>query len=201
MARGLQLKPGLAWLALCALLAGGAAAAALLPASALEWRPDVALAEPWRWWTAALVHWSPRHLAANLAGATVLAAFGWTARTPTRMALAWAAAWPLTQLALLAQPALDPYGGLSGVLHAGVAAAAWSLLHRDRGARRFVGAAVLVGLALKLILERPWAAVTVVMPEWDFPVAPFAHTAGALAGLLAAVVADAWPRRAAAPLP
>ncbi|HET9821577.1 MAG TPA: rhombosortase [Burkholderiaceae bacterium] len=200
MARGLRLKPGQAWLVLCALLAAGAAAAALLPAAALEWRPELALAEPWRWWTAALVHWTPRHLAANLAGAAVLAGFGWTARAPTGIAVAWAAAWPLTQLALLAQPALQRYGGLSGVLHAGVAAVAWWLLRRDRGARRLVGGAVLAGLVLKLVLERPWAAVAVVVPEWDFPVAPFAHASGALAGLLAAVVADAWPRRAA-PLP
>ena len=195
MARGLRLKPGQAWLALCALLAAGAVTASLWPASALEWRPDDALAEPWRWWTAAFVHWTPRHLAANLAGAAVLAVFGWTARTPTHVAIAWAAAWPLTQLALLAQPALQHYGGLSGVLHAGVAAAAWSLSSRDRGGRRLVGAAVLGGLALKLLLERPWAAVTMVVPEWDFPVAPFAHATGALGGLLAAVVADAWARR------
>ena len=196
MARSLQLKPGRAWLALCALLAVGASVAVLLPASALEWRPDRAFVEPWRWWTAALVHWGPHHLVANLAGTAVLAGFGWTARTPTRIALAWAGAWPLTQLALLAQPALQPYGGLSGVLHAGVAAAAWSLVRCDRGARRVVGTAVLVGLALKLLLERPWAAVTIVVPEWDFPVAPLAHAAGGVAGLLAAVVAEAWPRRA-----
>ena len=42
-------------------------------------------------------------------------------------ALAWALAWPLTHLALLAEPALLRYGGLSGVLRAGAAVAAVAL--------------------------------------------------------------------------
>ncbi len=190
MASGVRLSPARAWLALCALLALGALVGMLLPSSALDWQPSRAPQEPWRWWSAAFVHWTPRHLAANLAGVLVLAVFGLAAAVPWSAVRAWLLAWPLTHLALTVEPALVHYGGLSGVLHAGVAAAAWPLVRHGRGVRRALGAAVLAGLAVKVLAERPWAGATVAMPEWDFPVAPLAHAAGALAGLACAVLAD-----------
>ena len=114
---------------------------------------------------------------------------------PPRAALVWAATWPLTHVALALQPALVSYGGLSGVLHAGVAIAAWHLLRHAQGRARALGALVLVGLAAKIVLEAPWAAPTQLVPGWDFPVAPLAHATGALAGLLCAVLADALTRK------
>ncbi|MEY4909639.1 MAG: rhombosortase [Pseudomonadota bacterium] len=39
---------------------------------ALAWVPALAWSEPWRWWSAAWVHLSTRHLLANLAGAALV---------------------------------------------------------------------------------------------------------------------------------
>lgn len=179
-----------AWLALCALAAIGAGAGWLLPAAWLDWQPTLAWMQPWRWWTAAFVHWSPLHLAANLAGCAVLVAFGAAAQLPRRAAAAWALAWPLTHAALLAQPALAHYGGLSGVLHAGVAVAALSLLAGPGRSRRqrAVGGAVLAGLVLKLLLERPWAGPLQQPAGWDIAVAPMAHAGGVAAGVLSGLL-------------
>lgn len=182
-----------AWLALAACAAAGSTITWFLPATALDWQPARAFVEPWRWVTAAFVHWSPLHLGANLAGTAVVAAFGHAAALPRRAALAWALAWPATQGALLAQPALAHYGGLSGVLHAGVAVAAVHLLARS-GRARWIGGAVLVGLALKIVLERPWAGPLLHPAGWDIAVAPLAHAAGAVAGATAGAV-SAWTMR------
>jgi rhomboid family GlyGly-CTERM serine protease len=177
-----------AWLALAAIAAAGSLLAWWLPAAALDWQPARAGSEPWRWLTAAFVHWSPLHLAANLAGAAVLAAFGWAAALPARAALAWALAWPLTHGALLLQPALAHYGGLSGVLHAGVAVGATVLVLDRTGRTRRIGAAVAAGLLLKIVFERPWAGPLSHPPGWDIAIAPLAHAGGAAAGLLCACV-------------
>jgi rhomboid family GlyGly-CTERM serine protease len=179
------------WLAFSALLAASAVALWSAPRDALDWQPTRALTQPWRAWTAAFVHWTPWHLGANLAGCAVVGAFGVVARLPARATAAWLAAWPLAQGALALQPQLERYGGLSGVLHAGVAVAAWHLLRHEHGQRRAIGAAVMAGLAVKLALERPWAAPLQHVPGWDFAVAPLAHATGAVAGLLCAVAADA----------
>jgi rhomboid family GlyGly-CTERM serine protease len=180
----------LAWIATAGMLAALAALLWFSPRGALEWQPGLALSQPWRLWSAAFVHWSPWHLAANLIGCVVVAAFGAAAGVPLRASAAWLAAWPLGHVALALQPALASYGGLSGVLHAGVAIAAWQVVRDLAGYRRLVGAAVLVGLALKLALEASWRAPVQVVPEWDFPVASLAHLTGSLAGLLCAVIAD-----------
>lgn len=182
-----------AWIGLCALAGAGSLIGWLAPAAMLDWQPGRAAAEPWRLLTAAFVHWSPLHLGANLAGVAVLAFFGHRARLPARAALAWGLAWPLTHAALWLQPALAHYGGLSGVLHAGVAVAAVHLL-AARGRPRAVGAAVLAGLAVKLLLERPWAGPLAHPPGWDIAVAPLAHAAGAVAGVTAGAV-SAWTMR------
>jgi rhomboid family GlyGly-CTERM serine protease len=176
------------WLVLCALGAAGSLVGWTMPSSWLDWQPALAPTEPWRFITAAFVHWSPMHLGANLAGAAVLAAFGHAATLPARATLAWALAWPLTHAALLAQPELAHYGGLSGVLHAGVAVAATGLVLLRPGRRRCIGAAVLAGLLLKILLERPWAGALARPAGWDIPVAPLAHAAGALAGTAAALL-------------
>ncbi len=186
--------PGTAWLALTALLAGGALMAWWLPAVWLDWQPALAASEPWRWWTAAFVHWSPLHLAANLLGCALVGALGAVGRVPTRVALAWCAAWPATHIALLLQPALAHYGGLSGVLHAGVAVAATHLLCAGHGRRRAIAAAVLAGLAVKIALEAPWGPPLRHPADWDIAIAPLAHATGAAAGVLAALAAMGWER-------
>lgn len=196
--------PGFAWAAAALLYAAAAAAVALLPpdwAAVLDWQPALAWTQPWRWWSAAFVHLSPAHLAANLAGCGVVAAFGAAARLPPRAALAWCVAWPLTQLALLVlAPALTRYAGLSGVLHAGVAVAAWFLVTQGAGGRRrTVGWLVWAGLAAKLLSETPWRAPVQAVPGWDIPIAAIAHLSGALAGLGCAAVVSLGRRRGALP--
>lgn len=191
-------QPGPGWLGLCALLALGACAAYFfLPPAALDLQPDRWLREPWRLWTSAWVHWTPLHLAGNAAGAAVLALYGRAAGLGRDHALGGFIAWPLTHLllALWGTPGLMHYGGLSGVLHAGVALASTVLLARH-GLQRAVGAAVWAGLLLKLAWESPWgprlAAPGAV--GWDFAVATRAHAAGVLAGLLCALAVE-WHER------
>jgi membrane associated rhomboid family serine protease len=129
---------GVAWVALAALLClgaimitaiaaeGGAPLAAAPLATALDWQPALGLREPWRLWTCAWVHWSAAHLGVNVVGALVVAFVGWRGRMSLVAALAWFLAWPITQVLMAALgndrlgPAMPHYGGLSGVLHAGV---------------------------------------------------------------------------------
>lgn len=167
-----------------------------LPSAALDWQPDLAAAEPWRAFSAAFVHWSPLHLGANLLAAAVVGAFGAAAQLPRSAALAWLAAWPLTHLGLLLKPDLAHYGGLSGVLHAGVAVVCLWLVLKSQGARRAVGAAVALGLLIKLASESPWGPALQRSAEFDIAVAPIAHATGTLAGLFCAAVALRWSTRA-----
>ena len=179
-----------AWLALAALLAAGALLAPLWPTPSLDWQPGIAWTQPWRWWTAAFVHWSRWHLIANLAGVALVAALGVAAAVTARAALAWAIAWPLTQLGLLLKPELVHYGGLSGVLHAGVAVAGWQVARHGRGAQRAVGGLLLAGLAAKVLLESPWGPALRHPSDWDIAIAPMAHACGAVAGLLMALACE-----------
>lgn len=190
------MNPQRAWAGFTALLALAALLGWIAPRGTLDWQPGLALAEPWRAFSAAAVHYSALHLGANLAGALLVGAFGWLAEVGARAVWAWLAAWPLTHLALALRPDLLHYGGLSGVLHAGVAVAALHLLVRAAGRRRAIGAAVLAGLAAKLALESPWGPALQARAGWDIAIAPFAHASGAVAGLLCAGVALLLPSRA-----
>jgi len=194
----------------CGVLAGGAVLGWWLPAALLDWQPGLALAQPWRLVTAAWVHWSVGHLAANLAGVLVVAALGMAARLPARAAAALVLAWPLTHAGLWVQPALAHYGGASGVLHAAVAVAACWLVVSPRPAavdgvgapgmapaaarqQRAIGLAIVAGLSIKVLLEAPWAGPTVSVRGWDIAVAPVAHASGAIAGAVLALLALCLP--------
>ena len=176
---------------MAAVLVLGSLLAPLGASPALDWRPALAWREPWRAWSAAFVHFSTLHLVANLAGTALVAALGFFARVPWRIVAAWLVAWPLTHLGLLARPDLLDYGGLSGVLHAGVACVALHLVIDQRGARRSIGWATLAVLVAKVMSESPWGAALRFPAGWDIAVAPFAHLSGLVAGLLAAGVAEA----------
>jgi len=183
------------WCAVGGLLLAGTGLFATADATRWDWQPALALAEPWRWWTAAFVHWSRLHLVANLTGLLVVMALGWAARLPAVSAVAWFIAWPLTQLGLLLRPELTHFGGLSGVLHAGVAVAGWHVLRHSEGHRRWVGAGLAAGLLVKLLSEQPWGPVLRHPADWDIAVAPLAHATGAVFGGLCAAVLDRRSRR------
>lgn len=205
MARGIALTRGSApsfepdgrahWCLLAAVLVLPSLAVgnAAFAAAVLDWQPSLWRAQPWRWWSAAWVHLSDMHLQANLAGAVLVAALGVAARVPRRAALAWSLAWPLTHLGLLLQPELRHYGGLSGVLHAGVAVVAVSLWQRH-GAARGLAAAIAAVLAFKLLSETAWRDALIHPLGWDIAVAPLAHASGTLAGALLAVALVRQPR-------
>lgn len=180
---------GAGWAALAGAFAAASLLAGWLPAPLLDWQPAVAAREPWRAFSAAFVHWSPLHLGANLAGAAVVGALGVAGRLPGRAALSWALAWPLTQAGLAVAPALAHYGGLSGVLHAGVAVAGLWLVVTASGRRRAIAAALLAGMAAKVLLEEPWGPALRHGGGWDIATAPLAHASGLAAGLLCAGVA------------
>ncbi len=173
-----------AWLLALGLAALASLLARLAPLEALIWQPALAWQQPWRFVSAAFAHWTPLHLAINLAGCAVLALLGWRAGLGRREALAGLLALPLTQAGLLLRPELQRYAGLSGVLHALVVIAALALLART-GRERLIGAAIAAGLAVKLLLEDPLGPVLRSTPGFDFAVAPLAHLTGAVAGLLA----------------
>jgi rhomboid family GlyGly-CTERM serine protease len=182
------------WIALAILLGSGALLGWPLPHEAIDWQPSLATREPWRAFSAVFVHYSALHLAANLAGGALVAGLGHAARLPRRCALAWLAAWPLTQAGLLVQPALRHYGGLSGVLHAGVAIVGVHLLGAGAPPQRRIGAAILLVLVAKVLIEAPWAGPLRHAPGWDIAIAPMAHASGLVTGVLCAAIAEVTAR-------
>lgn len=178
-----------AWLGVALLLGAFALIGWPMARDALDWQPGLAFSEPWRAFTAVGVHYSGQHLGVNLIGLAVTAAFGVVARAPVLLAFAWLAAWPATHFGLLLKPTLLHYGGLSGVLHAGVSVIVTFLLVTGTRAQRGVAAAVAVGLAAKLLNEAPWGPPLRFSAGWDITIAPLAHTTGAIAGALCAAIA------------
>lgn len=199
----------MAWVGWAVALAlGSLAVAAVLgtgPApGALAWSWDASTpGKAWTWWSAALVHRSGAHLAANVGAAAAVAAWGWTARLGPEAALAWFLAWPLSQALLITDPgSLRSYAGLSATLHAGVAIGCWHLLRHREGPARWVGGAVSLALAIKTSWELPafqaWLQ-GVTMADLLAPplpgapghvVAGHAHACGVAAGLLVSWARD-----------
>ena len=183
-------RPYAAWVGVAAMFAACALAGWPVPRELIDWQPSLALAQPWRAFTAVGVHYSSAHLIGNLAGIALAGVYGIAAMVPARLAWAWFAAWPLTHLGLLARPDLLHYGGLSGVVHAGVAAiVVWVLATGRTRAQRWVGGLVAIGFVAKLLSESPWGTTLRHPAGWDIAVAPLVHTTGALAGVLCALVA------------
>jgi rhomboid family GlyGly-CTERM serine protease len=179
-------------------MAAGLVAATLaarwVPPLAIDWQPALAWQQPWRWWSAAFVHYSPSHLAGNLLATALVGAYGWAAQLPSRAAVAWLAAWPLMHLALLGQPELQHYGGLSGLMHAGVAVANVHLVWGGNRAQRLIGGLGSALLVAKVVGETPWRSAIQHSPDWDIPIAPVAHLSGLVAGLVCGVLGE-WTWR------
>ena len=185
----------LAWIGMAALLGACALLGWPVRHEAIDWQPALAFSQPWRAFTAVGVHYSAKHLLFNLAGIALAGVFGVVARVPARLAWAWLVAWPLTHLGLLVKPELAHYGGLSGVVHAGVAAVIACLLISGTRAQRWVTSAMLIGFCAKLLSEAPWGEALRHSAGWDMAVAPIVHATGALAGAGCAAVAVLLPRR------
>lgn len=169
-------------------MALGAVLAWWLPKPWLDWQPSLAAHQPWRVLTGAWVHWSPQHLGANLAGCLALGFLGHSARLRWRPTLAWLLAWPLTQIGLWLRPELLHFGGLSGVLHAGVVICAGQLLLNRRPSERLIGLLLLLGLGLKVWGEQPLGPALQSREDWDILIAPFSHLSGAVMGGLCAAL-------------
>lgn len=193
MAHSLRLKarsPAPAWTALSLLLGAASLAAwaahtwGWVDRTAIDWQPALWTTEPWRLFTAAAVHYSPMHLGGNLLALLLVALLGMAARLPSRCAAAWLLAIPPCHLALLARPDVLHYGGLSGVLHAGVAVVVAQLLAEGRCAERRIAAVLGAGLLAKVLAEAPWGPVGLrQVAGWDIAVVPWAHASGAAAGV------------------
>lgn len=183
-----------AWSALAVTLAFGAVLAWPVNREVIDWQPGLAWSQPWRAFSAVFVHYSGLHLAANLAGAVLVGALGHAVPVPSRTALAWSVAWPLTQIGLAMQPELFHYGGLSGVLHAGVVVVAVHLMFVGTTTQRRIGLAITAVLAAKVIHEAPWEGALRHPEGWDIAIAPLAHATGAIAGAICSTLAE-WRHR------
>lgn len=193
----MRVRPATAWVGVALLLGGLALAGWHVERSLLDWQPSLAIAQPWRAFSAVAVHYSRTHLLANLGATALVGALGLAARVSWPGVWAWLAAWPLTQLGLWLRPDLTHYGGLSGVLHAGVAVLAMHLLIAGTHVQRGVGALVLAGLCVKVLSESPWGPALRAAPAWGISVAPLAHASGLCAGVLCAAIAHGFARRPA----
>jgi len=185
-------RPGRAWFAVATLMALGSALAYTQPTTAIDWQPALWLNEPWRAISAVFVHYSARHLVGNIAGIALVAALGAAARAPPRLALAWLAAWPVTHIGLLLQPAIEHYGGLSGVIHAGTAIICVHLLVAGH---RLLGSAMFFGMLAKVLSETPWGTPLRHPAGWDIAIAPLVHASGLVAGTGLAALAESLAGR------
>lgn len=147
-------------------------------------RAALAHGEWWRLWTGHWVHFSPSHLAWNLA--VVLVAGTWLARVrPGRLLGFTLLAAPLISAAVLAcEPHLARYGGLSGLATGLAALLALTELERSRRDAAFWS------VFLVLIAAKSGLDGATVMPLFSRFATPGlqASTAAHLAGLAAALV-------------
>ena len=179
-----------AWLAICALLSGGAAAVAWSQGLAspfedaatelLAWNAASWASHPWTLWTAAWVHTSAGSLAGNVLALAALAVIGAAVDIGRVSALALALAWPLSTLALLLWAQVSAYAGLGAPIHAAAAVLGVHLARRTP--YRLLAAMLFGGLAVKLIAERAWAQPVAFDPSWGLNVVYAGHLAGTIAG-------------------
>lgn len=156
-------------------------------------RESLVAGELWRLWSAHAVHFSWSHL--GWSGLVWLVAGGLLERE-TRHGWMWMIlllAPLITVTALVLDPDLARYGGLSGLATAPVV---WLGLHwvtRERGILRAVGGLVLAGVGWKIVNEWGSLGDNPVFAEFDpvernIRVASWAHVTGALGGAFFATV-------------
>lgn len=185
------MTPGYAWLRLCAGLALASMAVTALALGGhgrlgrgLAWHADTWTQTPWTGWTASLVHLSWIHLGANLLGLGAVAVLGYAVRAGGFAVAALLLAWPLSNLGLVLWPNVSTCAGLSGLLHAATAIL-WSFVAinlKTTAGNRFLAWMLFGGVALKLMLEQPWAIPVVFDPNFGFEVIQASHWLGTLVG-------------------
>lgn len=91
-------------------------------------------------------------------------------------------------------PELTRFGGASGALHAGLAAASVVLAVSARSRRRLLALCVLGGLIVKTMLEQPFLQTLRFDVDLGLNVAVVAHGSGVLCGALSALAVLALGR-------
>ncbi|WP_370639586.1 MULTISPECIES: rhombosortase [Cupriavidus] len=162
--------------------------ALMLPGGERQW---------WRLLTAMWVHLDGRHWLGNLLAASGLLLLAGRAAGARQMLLALLVCGIAVQVALLWQPAVRWYGGLSGALHGLAVWGALRLLAADRWSRA-IGVALVAGVLVKLWLEQSWLAPVRFDAAWGFGVVRAAHAAGAVAGFAWWLAQQWWGQRRAA---
>lgn len=152
------------------------------------------------WWRLAsghLVHLGIGHLVMNMAALGLAAALlHGVLTTADWIHAVWLSALAIDAGLYWLSPEVVWYVGLSGVLHGVLAAGALQLA----AGRSWIGAALLVGLAAKLVWEQRFGATPMSASLSGGPVVVDAHLYGALGGSMAQLVAHAVRRLRAARL-
>ncbi len=192
-----RLHAARAWGA-CAGVAGLSAAFSFVPwlhAVGLYQRDAVRAGQWWRVVTAMWVHLDVWHWLADAMAAAGLILL--LARVLRLRAIVGAlvACGVLVQIALLNQPAVQWYGGLSGALHGLAAWGGLRLLRPPAGAEddrlsRWIGVLLCVGVLVKVWFEQSWLSPIAYDPRWGFGVVRIAHAFGAASGLLIWVLGE-----------
>jgi rhomboid family GlyGly-CTERM serine protease len=196
------------------LAAAGVALIALLacfPAAgpALQYQRDALAQQPWRLFTAHLVHVNARHVLLNAVVWLVFARLFAPELGARHQALAGAVGAAAISAGLAAfYPQVNWYRGASGVLYAlfFTGAVVW-LGHAlrtprpDRWRRLALPALLTAGGWAKILWELPRAGALPFNPWLDAPVVPQAHVLGAAAGTLLAIVLLLRERAPAAAAP
>lgn len=176
-----------------------------LHAVGLYQRDAVRAGQWWRIVTAMWVHLDAWHWLADAMAAAGLILLLARVLRPQRIVGALIACGVLVQMALLPQPAVQWYGGLSGALHG---LAAWGGLRMlrppteagDDRLSRWIGVMLCVGVLVKVWLEQSWLSPIAFDPRWGFGVVRIAHALGAASGLLIWVLGE-WRAQAGKPAP
>lgn len=178
------------WLSLCVLHA----VASMLVwwmgerlAAWMIWRADDWDDRPWSLWTSAWVHMNTQHLISNQLAVGALAAMAWVLKPGLRASLAWLLTWPVIPLVLPYWPHIGYYAGLSGLIHAAIVVVGVYLVAGRATvpmARRW-GGMLLLGLLVKLLIERAWHWPVVWSDNLGISVVQASHLVGAVAGVVA----------------
>jgi len=166
-----------------------------LHAVGLYQRAPVRAGQWWRIVTAMWVHLDAWHWLADAMAAAGLILLLARVLRPQAIVGALVVCGVLVQIALLKQPAVQWYGGLSGALHG---LAAWGGLRLLRPSTedaedrfsRWIGVALCVGVLVKVWLEQSWLSPIAYDPRWGFGVVRIAHAFGAASGLVIWVLGE-----------